>query len=94
MNCTRSAPGGPIRASLDQVHVDYYGSMVPISQVLAEKNVSLLDARISVQPWEKGMGQKIERPFARKRSGLESCRAGRPVARPDAAHDRRASQGS
>ncbi|MEO6033331.1 MAG: ribosome recycling factor, partial [Burkholderiaceae bacterium] len=32
---------------LDQVQVDYYGSMVPISQVA---NVSLLDARtISVQ---------------------------------------------
>ena len=34
---------------LDQVHLDYYGSMVPISQVA---NVTLLDARtISVQPW-------------------------------------------
>ena len=42
---------------LDQVHVDYYGSPVPISQVA---NVTLLDARtISVQPWEKGMGAKI-----------------------------------
>ena len=44
---------------LDQVHLDYYGSMVPISQVA---NVTLLDARtISVQPWEKGMGPKIEK---------------------------------
>ena len=44
---------------LDQVHVDYYGSSVPISQVA---NVTLLDARtISVQPWEKGMGAKIEK---------------------------------
>ena len=42
---------------LDQVHVDYYGSPLPISQVA---NVTLLDARtISVQPWEKGMGAKI-----------------------------------
>ena len=42
---------------LDTVHVDYYGSSVPISQVA---NVNLLDARtISVQPWEKGMGAKI-----------------------------------
>ena len=33
---------------LDQVQVDYYGSMVPISQVA---NVTLLDARtINVQP--------------------------------------------
>lgn len=44
---------------LDQVSVDYYGSLVPISQVA---NVTLLDARtISVQPWEKGMGAKIEK---------------------------------
>ena len=40
---------------LDQVHIDYYGSMLPISQVA---NVTLMDARtISVQPWEKGMGE-------------------------------------
>ena len=44
---------------LDQVHVEYYGSMVPLSQVA---NLTLLDARtISVQPWEKGMGAKIEK---------------------------------
>ena len=44
---------------LDSVQVDYYGSMVPISQVA---NVSLLDARtLSVQPWEKPMGAKIEK---------------------------------
>jgi ribosome recycling factor len=48
---------------LDQVQVDYYGSMVPISQVA---NVSLIDARtISVQPWEKGMGPRSRRPSAR-----------------------------
>jgi ribosome recycling factor len=42
--------------------VDYYGSMVPISQVA---NVTLLDARtISVQPWEKGMGRRSRRPSA------------------------------
>jgi ribosome recycling factor len=41
------------------VHVDYYGSQLPISQVA---NVALLDARtISIQPWEKGMGAKIEK---------------------------------
>ncbi len=53
---------------LDQVHVDYYGSAVPISQVA---NVSLLDARtISVQPWEKGMGQKIEKAIRESDLGL------------------------
>jgi ribosome recycling factor len=53
---------------LDQVSVDYYGAMVPISQVA---NVTLLDARtISVQPWEKGMGAKIEKAIRESDLGL------------------------
>lgn len=53
---------------LDQVLVDYYGSPVPISQVA---NVSLIDARtLSVQPWEKGMGGKIERAIRESELGL------------------------
>ena len=59
---------------LDQVHVDYYGSMVPISQVA---NVTLLDARtISVQPWEKGMGAKIERAIRESDLGLNPSSQG------------------
>jgi ribosome recycling factor len=59
---------------LDQVHVDYYGSMVPISQVA---NVSLLDARtISVQPWEKGMGAKIEKAIRESDLGLNPMSQG------------------
>lgn len=59
---------------LDQVHVDYYGSMVPISQVA---NVSLLDARtISVQPWEKGMGAKIEKAIRESDLGLNPSAQG------------------
>ena len=59
---------------LDQVHVDYYGSMVPISQVA---NVTLLDARtISVQPWEKGMGPKIERAIRESDLGLNPASQG------------------
>jgi ribosome recycling factor len=50
-------------ALLDAIHVEYYGSMVPLSQVA---NVSLLDARtISVQPWEKNMAPRSKRPSAR-----------------------------
>ena len=46
-------------AILDSIHVDYYGTPTPLNQVA---NVTLLDARtISVQPWEKGMGAKIEK---------------------------------
>jgi ribosome recycling factor len=59
---------------LDQVHVEYYGSQVPISQVA---NVSLLDARtISVQPWEKGMGQKIEKAIRESDLGLNPQTSG------------------
>jgi ribosome recycling factor len=59
---------------LDQVHVDYYGSMVPIGQVA---NVSLLDARtISVQPWEKGMGAKIEKAIRESDLGLNPMSQG------------------
>jgi ribosome recycling factor len=59
---------------LDQVHVDYYGSMVPISQVA---NVNLLDARtISVQPWEKGMGAKIEKAIRESDLGLNPSSQG------------------
>jgi ribosome recycling factor len=59
---------------LDQVHVDYYGSMVPISQVA---NVTLVDARtLSVQPWEKGMGGKIERAIRESELGLNPSSQG------------------
>ena len=59
---------------LDQVQVDYYGSMVPISQVA---NVTLMDARtISVQPWEKGMGAKIEKAIRESDLGLNPATQG------------------
>ena len=59
---------------LDTVHVDYYGSMVPISQVA---NVALLDARtISVSPWEKGMGAKIEKAIRDSDLGLNPASQG------------------
>jgi len=65
----RAHPG-----NLDQVHVEYYGSMVPISQVA---NVTLLDARtISVQPWEKGMGPKIEKAIRESDLGLNPAAQG------------------
>ena len=56
---------------LDQVQVDYYGSLVPITQVA---NVTLQDARtINVQPWEKGMGAKIEKAIRESDLGLKSA---------------------
>ncbi|MEY4753584.1 MAG: hypothetical protein RJA44_1259 [Pseudomonadota bacterium] len=59
---------------LDQVHVEYYGSMLPISQVA---NVSLIDARtISVQPWEKSMAKPIEKAIRDSDLGLNPSSLG------------------
>ncbi len=59
---------------LDQVQVEYYGSMLPISQVA---NVSLIDARtISVQPWEKSMAKPIEKAIRESDLGLNPSSLG------------------
>ena len=59
---------------LDQVQVEYYGSLVPISQVAS---VSLMDARtISVQAWEKGMAAKIEKAIRESDLGLNPASQG------------------
>jgi ribosome recycling factor len=73
-NLTKIRTGRANPALLDSVQVDYYGSMVPISQVA---NVSLLDSRtVSVQPWEKGMGAKIEKAIRDSDLGLNPSSMG------------------
>jgi ribosome recycling factor len=59
---------------LDQIQVEYYGSMVPLSQVA---NVTLMDARtINVQPWEKGMAAKVEKAIRESDLGLNPASQG------------------
>ncbi len=73
-NLTKIRTGRANPALLDSVHVDYYGSSLPISQVA---NVALLDARtISIQPWEKGMGAKIEKAIRESDLGLNPSSMG------------------
>ena len=73
-NLTKIRTGRANPALLDSIHVDYYGSMVQLSQVA---NVSLLDARtISIQPWEKGMGAKIEKAIRESELGLNPSSMG------------------
>ncbi|MFO1280568.1 MAG: ribosome recycling factor [Burkholderiaceae bacterium] len=73
-NLTKIRTGRANPALLDTIHVDYYGSMVPLSQVA---NLSLIDARtISVQPWEKGMGAKIEKAIRESELGLNPASMG------------------
>ncbi|HRK37221.1 MAG TPA: ribosome recycling factor [Burkholderiaceae bacterium] len=71
---TKIRTGRANPAILDTVHVDYYGSMLPISQVA---NLSLLDSRtIGVAPWEKGMGAKIEKAIRDSDLGLNPASQG------------------
>ncbi len=73
-NLSRIRTGRASPALLETVQVDYYGSMVPLSQVA---NLSLLDSRtVSVQPWEKGMGAKIEKAIRESDLGLNPSSMG------------------
>ncbi len=73
-NLTKIRTGRANPALLDSVQVEYYGSHVPLSQVA---NVSLLDSRtISIQPWEKGMGAKIEKAIRESDLGLNPSSMG------------------
>ncbi|MBS0391880.1 MAG: ribosome recycling factor [Comamonadaceae bacterium] len=73
-NLSKVRTGRANPALLDSIHVEYYGSMVPLSQVA---NVSLLDARtISVQPWEKNMSAKVEKAIRESDLGLNPANLG------------------
>lgn len=62
---------------LDHVQVDYYGSLVPISQVA---NLQLADARtITVQPWEKNMVNAVEKAIRDSDLGLNPAAMGETI---------------
>ena len=62
---------------LDHVQVDYYGSMVPISQVA---NVTLIDSRtVGVNPWEKKMTQAIDKAIRESDLGLNPSAIGETI---------------
>ena len=59
---------------LDHVTVDYYGAQTPLNQVA---KVSLIDGRtIGVQPFEKKLGQAIEKAIRDANLGLNPAAAG------------------
>jgi ribosome recycling factor len=59
---------------LDHIQIDYYGSMVPLSQVA---NVTLIDARaIGVQPWEKKLLPVVEKAIRDSDLGLNPSAMG------------------
>lgn len=64
-------------ALVDTVHVDYYGSSVPLNQVA---NVTTPDARtIQVSPWEGGMIGAIEKAILAANLGLTPQSDGKVV---------------
>ncbi len=66
--------GRPHAGLLDHIHVDYYGTMVPLSQVA---NVTVQDARtLGVQPWEKKMVQVIDKAIRESDLGLNPATSG------------------
>lgn len=59
---------------LDHIHVDYYGSSMPLNQVAG---ISLADARtITVQPWEKKMVPIVEKAIRDSDLGLNPATSG------------------
>jgi ribosome recycling factor len=66
--------GRPHVGLLDHIHVDYYGSMVPLSQVA---NVTVQDSRtLGVQPWEKKMVPVVEKAIRESNLGLNPSTSG------------------
>jgi ribosome recycling factor len=64
----RVRTGRASTALVEPVHVDYYGSSVPLSQVA---NVTTPDARtIQISPWESGMIGAIEKAILAANLGL------------------------
>lgn len=77
INLSKIRTGRAHAGILDHVHVEYYGSPVPLSQVA---NLNLVDARtISVQPYEKQMAGPIERAIRESDLGLNPISMGETI---------------
>jgi len=62
---------------LDHIHVDYYGSSMPLSQVA---NVTLADPRtLGVTPWEKKMIPVVEKAIRDSDLGLNPATSGEMI---------------
>ena len=62
---------------LEQIHVEYYGTLVPISQV---SNITTEDSRtLKVTPWEKDMVGPIEKAIMTSDLGLNPNSMGQVI---------------
>lgn len=74
VSLTKIRTGRASTGLLDHVQVEYYGSMVPISQVA---NVTLIDSRtVGVTAWEKSMAQAIDKAIRESDLGLNPAAMG------------------
>ncbi|HQG13966.1 MAG: Ribosome-recycling factor [bacterium ADurb.Bin270] len=68
------------RASLslvDEVRVEYYGTMTPLNQL---SSLSIPDARtIAIQPWDASAGQAIEKAILKSGLGLNPISDGKII---------------
>ena len=64
-------------AILDGITIDYYGALTPLSQVA---NINTPDAKtISIQPWEKGTLEAIEKAILAANIGLNPGNNGESI---------------
>ena len=71
----RAGKANPIM--LASVKVDYYGTMTPINQVA---NINTPDGRtLTVQPWEKGMLQELEKAILVANLGFNPMNNGESI---------------
>jgi ribosome recycling factor len=71
---TKIRTGRAHTSLLDHIHIDYYGSHVPLKQVA---NINVLDPRtLGVTPWEKNMVQAVEKAIMNADLGLNPVTVG------------------
>ena len=74
-------------ALVDTVHVDYYGSSMPLNQVA---NITTPDARtIQITPWEGNMVGAVEKAILAANLGLTPQNDGKVVRIPPMTEERR-----
>ncbi len=74
---TKIRTGRASASFLDNVQVDYYGNMTPLSQIA---NVTTSDARtIMVTPWEKSMVAAVEKAILNSDLGLNPATSGAAI---------------
>lgn len=62
---------------VDEVKVEYYGTLTPLNQV---SNVGISDARtIAIQPWEKNMIEPIEKAIMKANLGFNPINNGEVI---------------